>query len=54
MKFINSENKYLVEKKDIAGYVRDQQPAVLLTMGAGDIELLADDVISALQNEQNR
>ena len=54
MKFINSENKYLVEKKDIAGYVRDQKPAVLLTMGAGDIELLADDIISALQDEQNR
>jgi hypothetical protein len=53
MKYITSENKYLAEKREIAGYVRDHKPSLLLTMGAGDIELLADDIISALEDEQN-
>jgi UDP-N-acetylmuramate--alanine ligase len=53
MKFITSENKHLVEKTEIAGYVREHKPAVLLTMGAGDIDLLADDIISVLEDEQN-
>jgi UDP-N-acetylmuramate--alanine ligase len=52
MKYITSENKYLVEKREISGYIRDHKPSVLLTMGAGDIELLADEIISALEDEQ--
>jgi UDP-N-acetylmuramate--alanine ligase len=52
LNLIHSDNKCLADKMDIPAYVRKHKPAVLLTIGAGDIDLLADEIISALQDEQ--
>ncbi len=51
LNFMTSGNRMLMEKSGITGYLRRNRPEILLTMGAGDIELLADDIISVLQNE---
>jgi UDP-N-acetylmuramate--alanine ligase len=51
--FMTSGNCILAEKSDIAGFIRDNRPEILLTIGAGDIELLSDEIISVLNNEKN-
>jgi len=53
MKYMHAPDKQLMDKSGVPDFVREQQPAVLLTMGAGDIDLLADEIISALKNEQS-
>jgi UDP-N-acetylmuramate--alanine ligase len=52
LNYMQLPDKQLMEKPEVIQYVRDHKPAILLTMGAGDIELLADDIISVLKNEQ--
>lgn len=46
---MKKQNKHLVEKKDLAGFVSDLHPEVLITMGAGDIELLVEPLKNALE-----
>jgi UDP-N-acetylmuramate--alanine ligase len=45
------EDKMLVEKGCIPGFIRERKPEILLTMGAGDIDLLAVKIIGALKDE---
>jgi hypothetical protein len=45
------EDKMLVEKGSIPGFIRERKPEILLTMGAGDIDLLAVKIIGALKDE---
>jgi UDP-N-acetylmuramate--alanine ligase len=53
MSYMKSGHKKLVRKSEIPAYIRKNKPAILLTMGAGDIELLADVIIAALKDEKN-
>jgi UDP-N-acetylmuramate--alanine ligase len=45
-------SKFLVEKAWIGDFILSHRPEILLTMGAGDIELLAGEIIEALKNEK--
>lgn len=49
VKHMKMEDKTLASRSDIAAIAREAKPGVLLTMGAGDIELMAGDIISALK-----
>lgn len=42
--------KYLIEKNQTFDFIRNRQPEVLLTMGAGDIDVLVDDIVKILKN----
>ena len=45
------ENKFLIGKGELAGFLKSHQPEILLTMGAGDIELLTGEILETLKNE---
>lgn len=45
------ENKFLLEKGELAGYLKSHHQEILLTMGAGDIELLTGEILETLKNE---
>lgn len=49
---LTAKNKFLLEKQQLPGFIKEHQPEILLTMGAGDIELLNNDIISALKHEE--
>lgn len=46
-------DKILAGKEEIERIIRRKKPEILLTMGAGDIDLLADELISILKDETN-
>jgi len=46
-------DKHQAEKEEILPFLHAHQPEILLTMGAGDIELMADDLTAFLINEEN-
>ncbi|WP_295768365.1 UDP-N-acetylmuramate--L-alanine ligase [uncultured Mucilaginibacter sp.] len=43
-------NKQLLSKQDVVDYVQSQQPELLLTVGAGDIDQLVEPLKQALQS----
>lgn len=45
------QDKYLIGMDEVVNYIRHNRPEILLTMGAGDIELIADEIIKTLGNE---
>jgi UDP-N-acetylmuramate--alanine ligase len=51
--YMKSEKCFLAEKGDIPGFIHSNRPEILLTMGAGDIELLTDEIITVLNDEKN-
>ncbi len=51
LKQMSIEDKMLVEKGRVPGFIMERKPEILLTMGAGDIDLLADEIIGALKDE---
>ena len=48
---MKSENKYLIEKRDVAGLLKEKKTEVVLTMGAGDIDGIAFEIIEALKEK---
>lgn len=42
---------HLAEKREITALIREFNPEILLTMGAGDIELLTTEIIACLKDE---
>ncbi|HEY8930093.1 MAG TPA: UDP-N-acetylmuramate--L-alanine ligase [Mucilaginibacter sp.] len=44
------ENKRLISKKDVVEVIKQEQPELLLTVGAGDIDTLVEPLKHALQN----
>lgn len=46
------ERKFLLEKEALDGFITENRPEVLLTMGAGDIDLLAGSIIQKLADEK--
>lgn len=51
LRYMKIKDKRLAEKAEIEDFVRARKPDLLLTMGAGDIDLLAGDIIEALRDE---
>jgi UDP-N-acetylmuramate--alanine ligase len=45
------ENKHLVEKEDVTELLRTRETEVVLTMGAGNIDGIGDDIVSVLKNK---
>jgi UDP-N-acetylmuramate--alanine ligase len=44
-------NRKLIMKSDIPAFIKSEKPDILLTMGAGDIDLVAEEIISILKDE---
>lgn len=49
---LKTTNKYLLDKLQLPGFIKKHHPEILLTMGAGDIELLNGEIIEALKHEK--
>jgi UDP-N-acetylmuramate--alanine ligase len=49
---LRTRNKHLLEKEELPGFIKKHRPEILLTMGAGDIELLNGEIIDALKYEK--
>jgi UDP-N-acetylmuramate--alanine ligase len=49
---MDGENKFLMSKSELIPWLKDHQPEVLVTIGAGDIDTLVPEVRQFL-NEQN-
>ncbi|MDD4108262.1 MAG: cyanophycin synthetase [Prolixibacteraceae bacterium] len=45
------EDKFCVEKKEVAELLKNRQTAIVLTLGAGDIDGIADQIIEVLKNK---
>jgi UDP-N-acetylmuramate--alanine ligase len=45
---ISNKNKKLMSKKELLKYLKDHKPEVLLTLGAGDIGLMLDQIEEAI------
>ena len=45
------ENKHLVEKEDVAALLKSLETDVVLTMGAGNIDGIANDIINVLKDK---
>ncbi len=48
--YIDNKSAQLMNSKEILNYLSDNQPEVLLTMGAGDIGLLVKEIEKLLLN----
>ncbi len=48
------KERRLAEKAEILPLIREIKPEILLTMGAGDIELMTDEITALLKNEEDR
>jgi len=45
LSLIKNENKKLIKKEELVTYVQSHKPEVLLTMGAGDIDKLVNEIV---------
>jgi len=45
------ENKHLVEKEDVAEMLKTAETGIVLTMGAGNIDGIANDIVNVLKNK---
>jgi UDP-N-acetylmuramate--alanine ligase len=48
---MKNPDKYLVEKNEVAGLLRERPTEVVITLGAGDIDGIADEIIDVLKNK---
>lgn len=49
---IQKADHFLMEKSEITRFLKENRTEVLLTMGAGDIELLSDEIIETIKHEE--
>jgi len=54
LSLMNHDNKHLVEKKDIPEYFTGKHTEVLITMGAGDIDMLVDPIENFFRTNKNK
>ena len=45
------ENKYLVQKVEVSELLKSHTTDVVMTMGAGDIDGIAEQIIEVLKNK---
>ncbi|HKJ78185.1 MAG TPA: cyanophycin synthetase, partial [Prolixibacteraceae bacterium] len=48
---LKSENKFLVEKEEVTQLLQSHETDVVMTMGAGDIDGIADGIVELLKNK---
>jgi UDP-N-acetylmuramate--alanine ligase len=48
---IKNENKFLVEKSEVPELLRNRETDVVLTMGAGDIDGIGEQIIEVMKNK---
>jgi UDP-N-acetylmuramate--alanine ligase len=48
---MKNENKFLVEKSEVVELLRNRETDVVLTMGAGDIDGIGEQIIEVLKNK---
>jgi len=48
---IKHPNKILCKKEDLLDFVSDQKIEILLTMGAGDIDQLVEEIVKLLNDD---
>ena len=51
LSLMNHPTKHLIDKADIPGCFAGRRPELLLTMGAGDIDLLVEPIENYFKNE---
>ena len=49
---MKSDNKHLLEKSAVAGLLNVQKTEVVLTMGAGDVDGIAGEIIEVLKAKE--
>jgi UDP-N-acetylmuramate--alanine ligase len=54
LSLMQNENKHLVQKEDFPDYFTGNQPEVLLTMGAGDIDTLVEPIENFFRTNKNK
>ena len=52
LQFMTLADKRLIHKSDIHRLLWQEKPEILLTMGAGDIDLLAEEIIDVMKDEE--
>ncbi len=50
---INKSEKYLLQKSEVIDFIRNKNPEILLTLGAGDIDQLVNPIEQFYNNELN-
>jgi UDP-N-acetylmuramate--alanine ligase len=53
LSYMSPGDKYVGEREQVLGFIRERKPEVLLTMGAGDIDLLAGEISDFLRNAES-
>jgi UDP-N-acetylmuramate--alanine ligase len=51
LKLMKLENKVLVDKKQVPGLLRERINEIVITMGAGDIDSIADEITEIMKNK---
>ena len=49
---VNLQRKYKLSNAEILTYIKRERPRVLLTVGAGNIDLLVEPIKEVLENVQ--
>lgn len=52
LSYMSPGDKHVGERGQVLGFIRERKPEVLLTMGAGDIDLLVGEISDFLRNEE--
>jgi UDP-N-acetylmuramate--alanine ligase len=52
LSYMSPGDKHVGERGQVLDFIRERKPEVLLTMGAGDIDLLAGEISDFLRNEE--
>jgi UDP-N-acetylmuramate--alanine ligase len=50
---MQNENKHLVEKDDVAKLLENSETEIVLTMGAGNIDGIGNEIIDVLKQKEN-
>jgi UDP-N-acetylmuramate--alanine ligase len=53
LSYMSPGDKHVGEREQVLGFIRERKPEVLLTMGAGDIDLLAGEISDFLRNAES-
>ncbi|PIF02433.1 MAG: UDP-N-acetylmuramate--L-alanine ligase [Draconibacterium sp.] len=48
---MKNENKVLLEKKEVAKHIKNSNNEIIMTLGAGDVNMLADKIITVLKKQ---
>lgn len=52
IRYMKLNDKRQIDKSEVTDFLCQEKPEILLTMGAGDIDLLAEEIIAAMKDEE--